>query len=72
MHHFNDVCFFAWGKMVVLKRWGIVKRFVVANIKKVIFGLFYIKNVTFFIFSIAKSNIYFYNRKGVQYIILEK
>ncbi|SLJ98566.1 hypothetical protein SAMN05880553_1085 [Bacillus toyonensis] len=44
-----------------------------ANIKKVILRLFYLnKNVTFFIFSIAKSNIYFYNRKGVQYIILEK
>ncbi len=58
--------FFAWGKMVALKRWGIVKSFVVVNIKKVILGLFYLnKNVTFFIFSIAKSNIYFYNRKGV-------
>lgn len=51
----------------------IVKNLIVANIKKVILRLFYLnKNVTFFIFSIAKSNIYFYNRKGVQYIILEK
>ncbi|EDT20562.1 hypothetical protein BAM_1801 [Bacillus anthracis str. A0465] len=42
------------------------------NIEKVTLCLLNIKNVTFFIFSIAKSSIYFYNRKGVQYIIPEK
>ncbi|ADH06393.1 hypothetical protein BMB171_C1577 [Bacillus thuringiensis BMB171] len=30
------------------------------------------KNTTFFIFFIAKNVIYFYNRKGCEYIILEK
>ncbi|PDZ50792.1 hypothetical protein CON07_14190 [Bacillus sp. AFS094611] len=59
------MCAFFIKKCKCLKGEDNSKKFFCGKYKKSYSWMVLYKNVTFFIFSIAKSNIYFYNRKGV-------